>query len=97
MRSALRAIVEENLSGQDLLKRARGSFSGDFKVKRRDARARDRHAGVPCIPDAVPCTPERTRWSMTVADVRTDSPEVYTGDIKAWAKSILDDIEKDNE
>ncbi len=86
MRSALRSVVEDNLSGPELLKRARGSFGGDFKVKRRDARARDRHASVPCIP-------ERARWSMTVADVRTASPEVYTGDIRAWAKSILKDLE----
>jgi hypothetical protein len=26
---------------------------------------------------------------MTVRDIRTDDPEAYTGDIKAWAKSIL--------
>jgi Family of unknown function (DUF5946) len=87
MRSALRDIVEKGLTGPELLKRARGSFSGDYKVKCRDSRARDRHTDVPCIP-------ERTGWSMTVADVRTDSPGAYTGDIKAWARSILDDIQK---
>jgi Family of unknown function (DUF5946) len=85
MRTSLRDIVEKGLSGPELLKRAQGPFSGDFKVKRRDARARDR-------PDAVPYMPVRTRWSMTVADVCTASPEVYTGDIKAWAKSILKDL-----
>ena len=29
---------------------------------------------------------------MTVMDVRTDSPEAYVEDIKAWAKSILKDL-----
>jgi hypothetical protein len=78
MLTALRDMVEKDLSGPELLKRARGMPGGDFKVRRRDARAR---------------APGRTEWSMTVADVRTDSPEVYTGDIRAWAKSTLKDLD----
>ncbi len=78
MRSSLRAIVEEGLSGPDLLKMARKTFRGDVPVKRRTA-----HDG------ALP----RTKWSMTVMDVRTDSPEAYVEDIKAWAKSILSDLD----
>ncbi len=39
MRSALRAIVEESLSGPELLKRTRGMFRGDARVKRRRRRA----------------------------------------------------------
>ncbi len=38
-------------------------------------------------------SPGRTRWSMTVTDIRTDSPEAYVKDIKAWAKSILKDLD----
>jgi hypothetical protein len=30
---------------------------------------------------------------MTVMDVRTGGPEAYVEDVRAWAKSILKDIE----
>jgi hypothetical protein len=86
MRTALRDIVEKDLSGRGLLKRARGMLGGDFKVRRRDKRPRP-------VGHARARAPGRTKWSMTVADVRTDSPEVYTGDIRAWAKSILKDLD----
>jgi hypothetical protein len=79
MRTSLHDIVEKDLSGPGLLKRARGSFGGDYKIKRSNARAR---------------APGRTRWSMTAADVRTARPEVYTRDVKAWAKSILNDLDE---
>jgi hypothetical protein len=78
MRTALRDTVENDLSGPELLKRARGMHGGDFQVRRRDARAR---------------APWPTAWSMTVADVRTDSPGAYTRDIMAWARSILKDLD----
>lgn len=41
-----------------------------------------------------PKAPRKAEWSMTATDVRTDSPEVYVNDVMAWARSILDDIEK---
>jgi hypothetical protein len=77
MRTSLHAIVTEGLSGPELLKRARKTFKGDVPVKRRTP-----------LTKASP----RTKWSMTVMDIRTDSPEVYVKDIKAWAESILDDL-----
>ena len=82
MRSALRAIVEEALSRPELLKRAQGSFRRRFQGQTSRRTRASALAGA--------------RWSMTVADVRTASPGVYTGDIKAWAKSILNDLEKEN-
>ena len=39
-----------------------------------------------------PKAPKIAEWSMTAADVRTDSPDVYVNDIMAWAKSILKDL-----
>ncbi len=32
-------------------------------------------------------------WTRTIADVRTDTPEVYKRDVEAWAKSVLADIQ----
>jgi hypothetical protein len=78
MRSTLRDIVEKGLTGPELLKRTRGAFRGDARVKRHAA-----HAEAPAL----------VKWSMTVADVRTDSSEIYVEDIKAWAKSILKDLD----
>jgi hypothetical protein len=77
MRSSLRDIIDDNLSGPDLLKRARGSFGGNARVKRVGARG-EGHA--------------RARWSMTAADVRTSVPAVYVEDVRAWAASILKDL-----
>ena len=79
MRSSLRAIVEENLSGPDLLKRTRKTFPGAVPVKRR----------TPPVEK-----PPGIMWSMTVLDVRTDSPDAYIEDIKAWAKSVLSDLDR---
>ncbi len=39
-----------------------------------------------------PRTSSKIAWSMTVLDVRTDSPEIYVKDVTAWAKSILADM-----
>lgn len=41
----------------------------------------------------LPGAPVLRRWSRTVADIRTDSPEVYIMDINAWARAILAEIE----
>jgi hypothetical protein len=79
MRSALRAIVEEDLSGPDLLKLARKTFTGDMHVKRRTPLA-----------EVLP----KIKWSMTVTGIRIDSPEAYVEDIMAWAKSILNDLNR---
>jgi hypothetical protein len=77
MKEALHDIVEHDLPGPALLKRARSTFGGDYRVRRNDTRAR---------------APARTRWSMTVADVRTDSPEIYVENVRTWAASILEDL-----
>ncbi len=35
----------------------------------------------------------KTTWKKTILDVRTENAEVYCGDIKAWARSALEDAE----
>lgn len=40
----------------------------------------------------VPKASPRNAWSMTVLDIRTDSPDMYVKDVNAWAKSILQDM-----
>ncbi|BAI62953.1 conserved hypothetical protein [Methanocella paludicola SANAE] len=37
--------------------------------------------------------PQKVSWSMTVMDVRTDGPETYAEDVRAWARAILKDTE----
>ena len=32
-------------------------------------------------------------WTKTILDVRTENAEVYCEDIKAWAKSALEDVQ----
>jgi hypothetical protein len=46
-----------------------------FKIKSRD--------GKPVI--------NKTSWTKTILDVRTESAEVYCADVNAWARSALED------
>jgi len=48
-----------------------------FKIKSRD--------GVPVI--------NKTTWTKTILDVRTENAEVYCEDVTAWAKSALEEAE----
>jgi hypothetical protein len=61
------------------------------------ARLRDRSKkqfnGRVSVLRKAPKAPVKAGWSMTVMDVRTGSPEAYVEDVRAWAKSILRDIE----
>lgn len=36
---------------------------------------------------------EKSTWTKTILDVRTENAEVYSEDIKAWAKSALEDVQ----
>lgn len=33
------------------------------------------------------------QWTRTIADVRTNDPELYGADVRDWAKSVLSDTE----
>lgn len=48
-----------------------------FKIKSRD--------GLPVI--------NKSTWTKTILDVRTESAEVYCADVTAWARSVLDEAE----
>ena len=48
-----------------------------FKIKSRD--------GLPII--------NKTTWTKTILDVRTESAEDYCEDVTAWARSVLEDAE----
>lgn len=34
---------------------------------------------------------EKIRWTVTVADIRLDTPEHYCGDVRRWAQRVLAD------
>lgn len=34
---------------------------------------------------------EEIRWSLTIADIRMDTPEVYCADVRLWAAAVLKD------
>jgi hypothetical protein len=48
-----------------------------FKIKSQD--------GIPII--------NKSTWTKTILDVRTDDAEVYCADINAWAMAVLEDAE----
>jgi len=48
-----------------------------FKIKSRD--------GLPVI--------NKTSWSKTILDVRTENAEVYCQDITVWARSVLEEAQ----
>ena len=48
-----------------------------FKIKSKD--------GKPVI--------DKTTWTKTILDVRTENAEVYCEDVNAWARSVLEDAE----
>ncbi len=49
-----------------------------FKIKSRD--------GLPVI--------NKTTWTKTILDVRTENAEVYCEDVTAWARSVLEEAEE---
>jgi hypothetical protein len=52
-----------------------------FKIKSK--------TGVPVI--------NKTTWTKTILDVRSENSEVYCEDINVWARSVLDEAEKFSE
>lgn len=78
MRSSLRGAMVGGLSQAELRKIGKNKCGGEVKVRCRTTTA---------------TTPLRVPWSRTIMDVRAESPEVYVEDIRAWAKSILNDVE----
>jgi len=36
---------------------------------------------------------DKTAWTRTILDVRTENAEVYREDVTAWARAVLEDVE----
>jgi hypothetical protein len=77
-RELLRQFVEDGLAPQEARRRNRS---------RVDSRNRPWSlTRGPKLPGG-----ELVRWTMTVAEVRLDTPEHYCGDVRRWAESVLAD------
>ena len=80
-RNLLREFLIENKPPAYLRKQNRDvvdSGKRTFKIKSR--------TGLPVI--------DKTTWTKTILDVRTENAEVYCEDITAWARSVLEEAEK---
>ena len=79
-RELLREFLVENKPPAFIRKQNRDlvdSGKRTFKIKSRD--------GKPVI--------NKSSWTKTILDVRTESAEVYCADVNAWARSVLEDAE----
>lgn len=75
-RELLREFLVENKPPAFIRKQNRDlvdSGKRTFKIKSRD--------GLPVI--------NKTSWTKTILDVRTENAEVYCADVSAWARSVL--------
>jgi hypothetical protein len=80
-RNLLREFLIENKSPAYIRKQNKDvvdSGKRKFKIKSR--------TGVPVI--------DKTTWSRTILDVRSENAEVYCDDITAWARSVLEEAEE---
>jgi hypothetical protein len=78
-RELLRQFIVENKSPDLLRQQSKDLDSGKrtFKIKSKD--------GKPVI--------DKTTWTKTILDVRMENAKEYREDVKAWATSVLEDIE----
>ena len=79
-RELLREFLVENKPPAFIRKQNRDlvdSGKRTFKIKSRD--------GLPVI--------NKTSWTKTILDVRTESAEVYCADVTGWARAVLEDAE----
>lgn len=80
-RELLREFLVENKPPAFIRKQNRDlvdSGKRTFKIKSRD--------GKPVI--------NKSTWTKTILDVRTEDMEVYCADVNAWAKSVLEESDK---
>lgn len=80
-RELLREFLVENKPPELIRKQNKDlvdSGKRNFKIRSRD--------GQPLV--------NKSTWTRTILDVRTGNAEVYCEDIKAWAKSALEEAEK---
>ncbi|CAG1015662.1 hypothetical protein ANAEL_05323 [Anaerolineales bacterium] len=80
MRGLLREFLVENKPPEFVRKQNRDlvdSGKRTFKIASRD--------GLPII--------NKSTWTKTICDVRTENAEVYCADVSAWARAVLIDTE----
>jgi hypothetical protein len=80
-RNLLREFLIENKPPAYIRKQNRDvvdSGKRKFKIKSK--------SGLPVI--------DKTTWRKTLLDVRAENADVYREDITAWAKSVLEEVEK---
>ncbi|HJS17926.1 MAG TPA: DUF5946 family protein [Anaerolineales bacterium] len=80
-RELLREFLVENKSPQSIRRQNKDlvdSGKRTFKFKSKD--------GLPVV--------DKTTWTKTILDVRTENAEVYCKDVTAWARSALEESEK---
>ena len=79
-RELLREFLVENKPPAFIRKQNRDlvdSGKRTFKIKSRD--------GKPVI--------NKTSWTKTILNVRTENAEIYCADVSAWARAVLEDAE----
>lgn len=79
-RDLLREFLVENKSAATIRKQIKDTVDSGkrtFKFKSK--------TGIPVI--------NKTNWTKTILDVRSENSEVYCDDINAWARSVLKDAE----
>ncbi|MBE0672359.1 MAG: hypothetical protein IH588_17425 [Anaerolineales bacterium] len=79
-RDLLREFVVEKKSPSLIRQQVKNSLDSGkrtFKFKSKD--------GKPVI--------NKTSWTKTIPDVRTENAEVYCADVTAWARSVLEETE----
>ena len=79
-RELLKEFLIENNPPQLVRKQMKDTVDSGkrkFKIKSRD--------GLPVI--------NKTTWTKTILDVRTENAEVYCEDINAWARSVLEETQ----
>ena len=79
-RELLREFLVENKSPTFIRKQNRDlvdSGKRTFKIKSRD--------GLPVI--------NKTMWTKTILDVRTENAEVYCADVSVWARAVLEEAQ----
>jgi hypothetical protein len=79
-RNLLKEFLVENKSPEFIRKQNKDvvdSGKRKFKIKSK--------TGIPVI--------DKTIWAKTILDVRSENVEVYGDDIRAWARSVLEDAE----
>lgn len=79
-RELLRAFVIENKSPATIRRQIKNTVDSGRRTFTFKSKT-----GVPVI--------DKTIWTKTILDVRTESAETYCDDVRAWARSVLEEAQ----